>query len=115
MLGHRLAGKATGSATDAIKLVAANAAGLTTDVSAVQLELAACDRFSEALLDVAAALTGGWVPLVSDAVTRCLAQGATSGADGLLGLSAGILAGHTARTGADVPFTWQDRRMIQWA
>jgi hypothetical protein len=90
MLGRRLSGGGVGATDAALKRVASGAARLTSEVSAVQLELAARERFGEALLDVAAALYAGYAPLVSAAVARCLAEGATSGADGLLGLAAGV-------------------------
>jgi len=89
MLGRRLSGGA-GIADEAVRRVAADAAGLTTDVSSVQLALASRGRFGESLLDVAEALAGGFTPQLRAAVARCLSQGATSGADGLLGLVAGV-------------------------
>lgn len=89
MLGRRLSGCA-GIADAAVARVAADATGLTTDVSAVQLALASQGRFGEALLEVAEALACGFTPQLSTALARCLSQGATSGADGLLGLVAGI-------------------------
>jgi len=88
MLGRRLSGVAS-AADAAVNAVASGATGLTTDVSAVQLALAAQGRFGEPLLEVAEALAGGFTPQLRVAVARCLSQGATSGADGLLGLAAG--------------------------
>lgn len=95
MLGRRLAGRGSGDADAAIARVALGASGVTSDVSAVQLELAARGRFGEALLHVASALGSGRARILSAAVARCLAEGSTSGADGLLGLVAGVRAGQT--------------------
>ena len=100
MLGRRLSGEGTSTADGAINRIASSAAGRTSDVSAVQLELAAGGRFGEALLGVATALCAGKLPIAS-ATARCLAEGATSGADGLLGLVAGLRASAAARTSPD--------------
>jgi len=93
MLGRRLSGDSDGAVDAAIRRVASTATGRTTDVSAVQLGLAADRRFGEALLRVSEVLCAGRSAAVSTAVVRCLAEGATSGADGLLGLAAGAGTG----------------------
>jgi hypothetical protein len=59
MLGRRLAGRGTARADAVVARVASSASGLTSDVSAVQLDLAARGRFGEALLGVASALVAG--------------------------------------------------------
>lgn len=97
MLGRRLAGARASAVDEAVKDVASRAAGLTSDVSVVQLELAARERFGEALLGAGMALTRGREACVDSAVARCLAQGATSGADALLGMAVGLRA--SAHTG----------------
>jgi hypothetical protein len=99
MLGRCLNGAQLGVADAAIKRVASSASRLTSDVSALHLALAAQGRFGETLLAVASALIALRAAPLSAAVVRCLAQGATSGADGLLGLVAGARAGHRLATG----------------
>jgi len=89
LLGRRL-GRASDTAVDhVVTRVASSVAGRTTDFSAVQLALAARGRFGEALLGVATALEPTGSAGLSEAVGRCLGEGATSGADALLGLVAG--------------------------
>jgi len=89
MLGRRLGRGAVTEVDRVVRRVASSAAGRTTDVSAVQLVLAAQGRFGEALLGVATALEPDDSVSLSAAVGRCLGEGATSGADALLGLVAG--------------------------
>jgi len=86
-----------GDADDAVRSVARRTDGRTTVFSAVQLGLAADRRFGEALLEVAIALGGGWPGGVHPAVARCLDLGATSGADALLGLVAGVRSAQPAK------------------
>jgi len=90
MLGRAVAGSSDGATDDAVRSAIREADGRTTDFSAVQLALAAHGRFGEALLDVAEALATGGRRRVRAAVARCLGQGATSGADALLGFVAGV-------------------------
>ena len=102
MLGRRVNGGGDGLADRAVKSVAFEAAGFTSDVSAVQLALAAKGRFGEALLGVATGLHAGISLLARADVVRCLDEGATSGADALLGLVAGVRAGaQPTRLGLD--------------
>lgn len=90
MLGRRVAGGPSRPPDEVVRTVASSAVGSTSDVSAVQLGLASRQRFGEALLEVALALYSGGAPSMGSSVARCLAEGATSGADGLLGLAAGM-------------------------
>jgi len=93
LLGRRLSVSAHPAADRAIRHVASCAGESTTWFSAVHLELAAHDRFGEALLGLASALADGRWPEVEAMLVRCLDQGATSGADGILGLVAGVRSG----------------------
>lgn len=102
LLGRGLAG-ARSRADAAVARVAASAWGRTSDVSAQFLSLAARGRHGEALLGVAEALLSGGGGGVLAAVDRCLAQGATSGADALLGLCAALETDGTHRA-ADAAF-----------
>jgi hypothetical protein len=103
MLGRRLAGRGATPVDAVVARVASSAGGLTSDVSAVQLDLAARGRFGEALLGVATALAAGASRPLSAAVVRCLGEGATSGADALLGLVAGVRAGQFSGQATLVP------------
>jgi len=78
-----------GPADRAVREVAAAPGARTTSVSASQLGLAAAGLFGEALLDVARSLEADGAALRA-ALGRCLCVGSTSGADGLLGLVAGL-------------------------
>lgn len=96
LLGRGLAGAR--SRTDAaVARVAESAWERTSDVSAQFLSLAARGRHGEALLGVAEALRSGVDGRVLAAVDRCHAQGATSGADALLGLCAALETDGTHR------------------
>ena len=103
MLARRLCGSRLCSADAAIGRVASTAYAATSDVSAVHLTLAAQGRFGEALLNVATEWISGRERLLSAAVGRCLAEGATSGADGLLGLVAGARVGERVAASAMQP------------
>jgi len=89
MLGRWMAGNYDRPVDLALRGVALSSGGRTSDVSAVQLALAGEGRFGEALLSVAEALEARSSTLLA-ATERCLGEGATSGADALLGLVAGV-------------------------
>jgi len=89
LLARRCFAGRAGRADRAVREVATTPGQRTTSVSASQLGLAAAGQFGEALLDVAHAFVADEAAL-SAAIDRCLSVGSTSGADGLLGLVAGM-------------------------
>jgi hypothetical protein len=92
LIGFLAAQRALGTTSEAVRRTVLGSAGHTCDISWGYLEAAAHGHFCELVIELATAVCEGSDERALTAAEECLDLGATSGADGVLGMLGGFEA-----------------------